>query len=153
MITDSVGVIWRLHFAVGVKVMWLITFYILYSFFLYSQQKRTCCATGDPTAFTEILQRYEYSDRAVAAVAARLTAQAPASASRASAAAVRATYVECVESVCGRESLLWFHNYWVTSQNTTMYLEHFDSLANQPKIRNHQAQQLFLIRYYICIVL
>ena len=145
MITDSVGVIWRLHFAVGVKVMWSITFYILYSFFfLYSQQKRTCCATGDPTAFTEILQRYEYSDRAVAAVAARLTAQAPASASRASAAAVRATYVECVESVCGRESLLWFHNYWVTSQNTTMYLEHFDSLANQPKIRKNQVQQLLI---------
>ena len=99
---------------------------LILSFLLFSTKKNLLCyGRPDSLYWKSTALRIQRAAAVVAAVAARLTAQAPASASRANAeAAVRATYVECVESVCGRESLLWFHNYRVTSKNTTHKITH-----------------------------
>ena len=99
---------------------------LIFSFLLFSTKKNLLCyGRPDSLYWKSTALRIQRAAAVVAAVAARLTAQAPASASRANAeAAVRATYVECVESVCGRESLLWFHNYRVTSKKTKHKITH-----------------------------
>ena len=111
---------------------------LILSFLLFSTKKNLLCyGRPDSLYWKSTALRIQRAAAVVAAVAARLTAQAPASASRANAeAAVRATYVECVESVCGRESLLWFHNYRVTSKNTTHKTTHKSTKNSQIGICN-----------------